>query len=75
MLWTRKEAIAKAAGTLGLRQLPQFEVLDTYTDVAGRRWSTSLLPLGPDHLGHLAGPGTEAGLQFEFERIGSAMLL
>jgi len=55
-VWTRKEAVAKAAGTDGLPALP---AVDTSAGrgraaFAGRLWRTAPLALGDGHVGHVA---------------------
>lgn len=53
-LWTRKEAVAKAAERRGLRLLGQISVLADRTDCAGTVWYLSSLDLGPGFVAHLA---------------------
>jgi len=65
-LWTRKEAVAKAAG-LGLRALPR---VATQADAStatldGHAWQTCPLPLGPGHAGHLAWPVAQGALAWQ----------
>ena len=55
-VWTRKEAVAKAAGTPGFTSLP---TVDTSAGsdraiFAGRLWRTMPLAVGAGHVGHLA---------------------
>lgn len=53
-LWTRKEAVAKAAGRRGLRSLPLIDVRADTADCAGRSWQLLELDLGPGFVAHLA---------------------
>lgn len=53
-LWTRKEAVAKAAGRRGLRSLPLIDVRTDTVDCAGRSWRLVALDLGPGFVAHLA---------------------
>lgn len=53
-LWTRKEAVLKAAGSGGLRRMPEFEMLGESTEFAGRRWHTVPLAVGDGYVAHLA---------------------
>lgn len=58
-LWTRKEAIAKAAGNKGLAAMRDIR-LDPHRGTAryaGERWWTVALPVGPRHIAHLAARG------------------
>lgn len=60
VLWTRKEAVAKACGSRGLAAMPDIH-LHPGGCVAlheGRRWSTMALPVGPGHVAHLAVGGS-----------------
>ena len=66
-VWTRKEAVAKAAGTAGLPALPR---IDTSQDEQGARfegrlWHTPAVPVGPGHVAHLALAEPAAGLAIE----------
>lgn len=62
--WTRKEAVAKAAGTGGLRDLPKVRLClgtDPESDAGSARWGhqtfhTHRLDLGPGYVAHLATP-------------------
>lgn len=54
-VWTRKEAVAKAAGQ-GLEALPALEASAAGVDFAGRRWRLQRLPVGAAHCAHLAAP-------------------
>ncbi|MCC2658524.1 MAG: 4-phosphopantetheinyl transferase [Panacagrimonas sp.] len=53
-LWTRKEAVAKAASRRGLRLLGQIDVRSDRTDCEGRSWLLRPLDLGPGFVAHLA---------------------
>jgi 4'-phosphopantetheinyl transferase len=53
-LWTRKEAVAKAAGRRGLRMLGQIDVRADLVDCEGKRWHLLPLDLGPGFVAHLA---------------------
>lgn len=72
-LWTRKEAVAKASGTLGLRRLPDIEAIEDLVDLDGTRWFTAPLDPGPGYLAHLAGAGARPSTQIE--RVAFEMLL
>jgi 4'-phosphopantetheinyl transferase len=66
-IWTRKEAVAKAAGSSGLAALPR---IDTSRHAGGacfegRLWHTPAVPVGPGHVAHLALADAPAGLAFE----------
>ena len=55
-VWTRKEAVAKAAGTTGFASLP---AVDTSAGAdrasfAGRLWRTLPVDVGASHVGHVA---------------------
>ena len=64
-LWTRKEAVVKAAGA-GLAQLHLVETLDQnrarYDD---RLWHTPEIALGPQYVAHLATPRSKSTLLLE----------
>ncbi|TDU28950.1 4'-phosphopantetheinyl transferase [Panacagrimonas perspica] len=53
-LWTRKEAVAKAAGLRGLRDLRAVEVDGARARVDGHTWHTTVLDAGPGFVAHLA---------------------
>lgn len=53
-LWTRKEAVLKAAGSAGLRQMGDFEMLGGRTEFAGHRWHTTALAVDDGYVAHLA---------------------
>lgn len=54
ILWTRKEAVVKAAGRQGLRHLSEFEAIEPQVSFAGRDWYTVPLEAGPGYCAHLA---------------------
>jgi len=63
-VWTRKEAVAKAAGTNGLPSLP---AIDTRAGrrraaFAGQLWQTAPIALGAGHVGHVATAELEAAV-------------
>ena len=55
-VWTRKEAVAKAAGTTGLPALPAIDTTpgECRATFAGRLWRTAPIALGADQVGHVA---------------------
>ena len=66
-LWTRKEAVAKAAGAAGLPSVP---AVDTRPGrgraaFAGRLWRTAPLALGAGHIGHVATAELDAAVTLE----------
>ena len=66
-LWTRKEAVAKAAGTNGLPSLP---AVDTSPGrgraaFAGQLWRTLPLALGAGHVGHVASAELDASVTLD----------
>lgn len=58
-LWTRKEAVAKAIGRHGLRDLPRIDALASPDRSAfeGQLWRTPAVPVGRQHVAHLAFDG------------------
>ena len=60
-IWTRKEAVAKAAGSTGLASLPAIDTsgADDRAIFAGRRWRTTPLAVGAGHVGHVASADRE----------------
>ena len=66
-VWTRKEAVAKAAGTAGLSALPRIDTAGRVQGARfeGRLWHTAAVPVGPGHVAHLALAETPADLVFE----------
>jgi 4'-phosphopantetheinyl transferase len=74
-VWTRKEAVAKAAGSDGLPALP---AVDTSPGrgraaFAGRLWRTAPLALGDGHVGHVATAELDAAVTVE--HVAAAALL
>lgn len=53
-LWTRKEAVAKAAGLRGLRDLRAVAIEGERATAADRTWHTASLDVGPGFVAHLA---------------------
>lgn len=55
-VWTRKEAVAKAAGSGGLRDLAGVDTTSARHRAMfnGRLWRTSRVPVGRGHMAHLA---------------------
>lgn len=55
-VWTRKEAVAKAAGSAGFASLPAIDTSagDDRARFAGRLWQTAPLAVGAGHVGHVA---------------------
>ena len=55
-VWTRKEAVAKAAGTTGLPALPAVDTTpgERRAAFAGRLWRTEPVAFGSDWVGHVA---------------------
>ena len=66
-VWTRKEAVAKAAGTNGLPSLPAVDTTagQRHAAFAGQLWRTAPLALGPGHLGHVASADLDATVTLE----------
>lgn len=80
-VWTRKEAVVKAAGAAGLRQLPGVVTSadGSSASFAGSRWRTLAIDVGCDHVAHLALPEGEEPevriLQFDRARLESSSFL
>lgn len=55
-VWTRKEAVAKAAGSGGLRDVARVDtaVSGRHAMLDGRLWHTPAVPVGRGHVAHLA---------------------
>lgn len=55
-VWTRKEAVSKAAGSRGLRDLAGVDTTSARHRAMfnGRLWRTSRVPVGRGHMAHLA---------------------
>ena len=66
-VWTRKEAVAKAAGTPGLSALPRIDTAgrERGARFEGRLWHTPAVPVGPGHVAHLAVAEAPDDLRFE----------
>ena len=66
-VWTRKEAVAKAAGTNGLPSLPAVDTTagPRRAAFAGQIWRTAPLALGAGHVGHVATADLDAAVTFE----------
>lgn len=66
-VWTRKEAVAKAAGSAGLPSLPEVDTTagPRRAAFAGRLWRTAPLALGPGHVGHVATADLDARVALE----------
>lgn len=73
-VWTRKEAVVKAAGSAGLAAVPTVETAPAgqVATLAGRTWHTVALPVGRAHLGHLA--LADHGSPLRIERVRRAEL-
>jgi len=67
-VWTRKEAVAKAAGSRGLRDVAEVDTraLAPRAALAGRLWRTPEVPVGPEHVAHLALADEPDELTFEY---------
>ena len=66
-VWTRKEAVAKAAGERGLQDVA---LVDTtpglrLASFGGRRWRTSSVAVGRSHIAHLAVPDERCDVNSE----------
>lgn len=57
-VWTRKEAVVKAASARGLRDLAQVDtaVGECLATFQGQRWHTCRVPVGRRHVAHVATP-------------------
>jgi 4'-phosphopantetheinyl transferase len=73
-VWTRKEAVAKAAGTAGLAALPRIDTSQHEQGACfeGRLWHTAAVPVGLGYVAHLA--LGEAPDDLVFERLDPAVL-
>ncbi len=60
-VWTRKEAVVKAAGSLGLAAMARIDTRAGMRDAefAGRSWHIVEIPVGARHLAHLAIAGDD----------------
>ena len=65
-VWTRKEAVAKAAGS-GLPALPRVDTMHGVgvAALAGRLWRTAPIALGRRHVGHVALADLHAAVKVE----------
>lgn len=57
VLWTRKEAIVKAAGTQGLAAMHEVRIDRDQATHAGNRWHTAPIDVGRGHCAHVATAG------------------
>ncbi len=66
-IWTRKEAVAKAAGTAGLPALPAVDTTPgaRRAAFAGRLWRTAPIALGRGWVGHVALADMQSTLSVE----------
>lgn len=64
-LWTRKEAVVKAAGTLGLAQLRDVRIDRDQATLAGFRWRTAPVPVDHGFSAHVACTHPLAALQVQ----------
>lgn len=55
-VWTRKEAVAKAASERGLREVARVDTAhgEQLASFEGRLWHTAIVPVGRRHVAHLA---------------------
>lgn len=67
-VWTRKEAVAKATGSRGLRDVAAVDTASAAPQaaLAGSLWRTPEIPVGPDHVAHLAMTGEPAEVTFTY---------
>lgn len=73
-LWTRKEAVAKAASERGLRDVARVDTThgDQLAAFDGCLWHTPTVPVGRRHIAHLA--LAEAPRELSFHRMASSVL-
>ncbi len=73
-VWTRKEAVAKAASERGLRDVARVDTTrgDQLATFDGRVWHTANVPVGRHHVAHLA--LAEAPCELNFHRLARAVL-
>lgn len=66
-VWTRKEAVAKAAGTEGLPALPAVDTTpgERRAAFAGRLWRTAPIGVGRGYVAHVALADLRAAVTFE----------
>lgn len=75
-VWTRKEAVAKAAGDAGLAAVPAVDTTSPgrgRAAYAGQLWHTTPLSLGRGHVGHVA--TAEPGAAVTVEHLAAEALL
>lgn len=73
-VWTRKEAVAKAAGSAGLRDVARVETTAAgpRAVLEGRSWRTPSVPVGRGYIAHLA--LADEPSEITFRRIGRQAL-
>lgn len=73
-VWTRKEAVAKAASQRGLRDVARVETThgENLAAFAGSLWHTVCVPVGRRHVAHLA--LAKAPRQLSFQRVARSVL-
>ena len=73
-VWTRKEAVAKAASERGLRDVARVDTTPTGQCAAfeGRLWHVTMVPVGRRHVAHLA--SASPSIEVSCHRITRAML-
>ena len=73
-VWTRKEAVAKAASERGLRDVARVDTTqgDQLAAFDGRLWHTPAVPVGRRHVSHLA--LTQASRELSFHRVANSVL-
>ena len=73
-VWTRKEAVAKAASERGLRDVARVDTThgEQFAAFDGRLWHTSKVPVGRHHMAHLA--LEDAPHELTFHRMSRSML-
>ncbi|MDL2336803.1 MAG: 4'-phosphopantetheinyl transferase superfamily protein [Pseudomonadota bacterium] len=66
-VWTRKEAVAKAAGSRGLRDAARVDttLTDQRAALEGRLWHTPTVPVGRGYVAHLALADEPCDVTFE----------
>jgi 4'-phosphopantetheinyl transferase len=76
-IWTRKEAVVKAAGRRGLAELAEVETrgADAGASFAGQAWQTTTIPAGAGYIAHLAcSPGRELPQSLTVEHVSANVL-
>lgn len=73
-VWTRKEAVVKAASEQGLREVARVDTTPSERTAAydGRLWQTLAVPVGRRHVAHLA--LAELPKDLVFHRVGRSVL-